>query len=63
MVCCKKLTTLKSQSDVEKMIVRGARFGVVGTGGFLDPLDATLKKLLKTGEYLNLLCPECKGTV
>ena len=45
------------------MIVRGACFGVVGTGCFLDPLDPNLETLLETGKYPKLLYGECGGSV
>ena len=63
MVCCKKQKEVKSKGDKEVMIVRGARFGVAGTGCFLDPLNPDIKKLLKTGKYPKLLCNGCRGTI
>ena len=63
MVCCKKQKEFKSVDDIKMMIVRGACFGVVGTGCFLDPLDPNLETLLGTGKYPKLLCGECGGSV
>ena len=63
MVCCKKQKDLKSMGDVETMIIRGACFGVAGTGCFLDPLHPTLKTLLQTGKYPKLICNRCGGNI
>ena len=63
MACCKKQEDFKSQDDKETMIVRGARFGVVGTGCFLDPLNPNIKKLLETGNYSKLLCHDCGSDI
>jgi hypothetical protein len=60
------------------MIVRGAMFGIVGTGPFLgrtEPLlvkeaepslgltEPDLQQRLHEGKYLDRLCPDCVSTV